>query len=308
MARIDVHQHLLPPDYVTWLAGQGIGESGGRDLPEWSTAAALALMDRFDIRAAILSLSTPGTYIGDGRDALRMARIVNEFAAVASREHPDRLGFFATTPLPDVEGTIVEVRYALDELAADGVTLLANDGGTYLGDPRLEPLMAELDERSAVVFVHPHTLPGPDVPRLPAFAADFLLDTTRAAMNLVKHDILRRYPRLKIILAHAGGFLPYAAHRIAAALFADTGRPIPDLLEDLSSFYFDTALSSSPTALPSLLAFARPGHVLYGSDWPFAPDLAVGYFSSHLDRYPLDDDLRVAISEGNALGLFTRFA
>jgi len=308
MARIDVHQHLLPPDYVAWLTDRGIGESGGRDLPEWSTATALELMDRYDIRAAVLSLSTPGTYLGDGRDALRMARTVNEFASAAHHEHPDRIGFFATVPLPDVEGSIAEVKHALDNLHADGVILLANNSGTYLGDPSFEPLMAELNERSAVVFVHPHALPGPDVPGLPAFAADFLLDTTRAAMNLVKHDVLRRYPNLKFILAHAGGFLPYASHRIMAALFADTGRLIPDILEDFSSFYFDTALSSSPAALPSLLAFAKPGHVLFGSDWPFAPELAVAYFTAHLDRYLLDDDVRASINEGAAVELFPHFA
>jgi predicted TIM-barrel fold metal-dependent hydrolase len=198
---------------------------------------------------------------------------------------------------------------ALDELGADGVCLLANNAGRYLGDPVEDELFAALNERHTVVFVHPSALPGPAVAGVPPFAADFLLDTTRAAMNLVVHDVPRRYRRLKIILAHAGGFLPYAAHRIAAGLIEPTRRDPLTLLEDLAGFYFDTALSGSPTALPSLLAFAKPGHVLFGSDWPFAPEPAVAWFTGGLDNFPgLDADGHTAIDRRNAQALFPRFA
>jgi predicted TIM-barrel fold metal-dependent hydrolase len=120
----------------------------------------------------------------------------------------------------------------------------------------------------------------------------------------VLHDVPRRFPRLKIILSHAGGFLPYAAHRIAAGLLEPTGRNPLELLDDLASFYFDTALSGSPTALPSLLSFAKPDHVVFGSDWPFAPDLAVAWFTGGLDQHDLDHD---AINRTNATPLFPRF-
>lgn len=78
---------------------------------------------------------------------------------------------------------------AFGALGADGVILLANYDGTYLGDPVYDPLLSELDRRGAVVFVHPTAPPGPGVPGVPPFTADFLLDTTRAALNLVRTEL-----------------------------------------------------------------------------------------------------------------------
>ncbi|MET8874077.1 amidohydrolase family protein [Nocardia sp. NPDC004604] len=308
-ARIDVHQHLVPRDYADWLRAKGVVAAGGRELPDWSPDSALALMDRYSIATAILSLSTPGTHLGDAAEARGWARRVNETGADLVRAHPDRFGLFATVPLPDVAGSVEEIAHAYDELNADGVVLLANAHGRYLGDEAFDPVMAELDRRAAVVLVHPSELPGPAVAGIPPFAADFLLDTSRAATNLVLRGVLRRYPNIRFILSHAGGFVPYASHRIAAAITAETGRNALEILEELSGFYFDTALSGSPAALPSLLAFARPGHVFFGSDWPFAPELGVAYFTGQFDAYPgLDETGRAAINRGNALELFPRLA
>jgi predicted TIM-barrel fold metal-dependent hydrolase len=309
MSRIDVHQHLLPPAYTRWLAKKNIHAPGGRELPQWSPQHAIALMDTYAIETAVLSLSTPGTWLGDSAEAAVMAWQVNAFGAELVKDRPDRFGYFATVPLPDLDAAVAAATHALDELAADGVVLLANTDGVYLGHPGHDPLLAELDRRGAVVFVHPSELPAPPVPGLPPFAADFLLDNTRAAANLVRHGVPRRYPNLKIILSHAGGFLPYAAHRITAALVAETGRGYAEILEDLHSFWFDTALSGSPSALPSLLAFARPDRVLFATDWPFAPEVAVAHITGEYDRYPgLDTAGHHAIDRDNARVLFARLA
>ena len=297
-ARIDVHQHMIPEPYARRLRSHGVDAPGGRPLPSWSPAEALELMDGQGITTAILSLSTPGAYLGDGADAAYVARQTNEYAAQLATDHPGRFGFFATLTLPDVRAAISEAEHALGAPAADGVMLLANSDGRYLGDPAFDPLMAVLDEHAAVVFVHPSQLPGPAVEGIPPFAADFLLDTTRAAFNLVKHDVPRRFANIRFILAHAGGFVPYAAHRLAITVFGETGHDLNQVLEDLSGFYFDTALSAGPSALPSLLAFAQPGHVLYGSDWPFAPEPAVAYFNT----WAGDED----IDHHNARRLFPR--
>jgi predicted TIM-barrel fold metal-dependent hydrolase len=311
--RIDVHHHILPGAYTDWLRSKGIQDAGGRELPEWSVEGALRVMDDHDIATAIVSVSAPGVHLDAGTlrnpVARAKAREVNEIAARLVQGHPGRFGFFATLTLPDVDGALEELRYAFDTLGASGVILLANTHGRYLGAPEDEPLLAELDRRGAVVFVHPNELPGPRVDGIPPFAADFLLDTTRAAYRLVQRGAMRRYPALKIILSHAGGFVPYASHRMAAIIAGETRRPPREVLDDFGSFFFDTALSGSPAALPSLLAFAKPGHVLFGSDTPYAPAFLVGYFTGQLDGYAaLDADGHAAVDRRNAEAVFPQFA
>ena len=235
---------------------------------------------------------------------------MNEAAAELVKGRPDRFGMFAALPLPSIDGSLEAIRHAYDDLHTDGVVLMANSRGVYLGDPSLDPVMAELDRRHAVIFVHPSNLPGPPADGVHPAIADFLLDTTRAAINLATNGVPRRYPNLRIILAHGGGFLPYAAHRIAlTSSLLNQELTLEQMLEDLSSFYFDTALTASPTALPSLLAFAKPGHVLFGSDWPYAANSSVEYFADQLTSYPeLDSKTRQDIDRVSALGLFSRLS
>ncbi len=305
MLRIDTHQHLIPPDYRKALQKARVADSGGRALPDWSADAALQTMAELNVGTAILSVSTPGTtFLPQAADAAALARDLNDFTAEFVASAPERFGFFATVPMPHVDESVAETVRALDELSGDGVVLLANNAGTYVGEDGQDELFAALDARSAVVFIHPHELPGPTVPGLPPFAADFLLDTTRAAYLLVRNGIRQKYPRIRFILGHAGGFVPYASHRMAVSIMADTGRSPADSLNDFAGFYFDTALSSSAAALPTLLAFAQPGHITFGSDWPFAPVAAGHYFAAGLDG--LDDGDRVAIDRTNALALFPR--
>jgi len=238
-------------------------------------------------------------HLGDNAEARTWARKVNEFVADVVRERPGSFGLFATLTLPDVDGALAEAAYAFDELDADGVVLLTNVAGTYLGDPSFEPLFAELGGRGAVVFVHPAELPAPAVPGIPPFAVDFLLDTTHAALSLIASGTLRRHPRLKVIPSHAGGFLPYAADRVSAiAPLAPALAPAAKLLRE---FYFDVALSSGPSALPSLLGFADPARITHGSDYPYAPAEIAAAFGHSYERYPIDADLRRAIDRGNAV-------
>jgi predicted TIM-barrel fold metal-dependent hydrolase len=306
MLRIDTHQHMIPPDYRKALQKAGVDESGGRALPDWSPESALQTMAELDIATAILSVSTPGTtFVANPADAVAMAHDVNDYGADLASTRPDRFGFFATLPMPYLNESVDEAVRALDDLGADGVVLLANSAGRYLGEDGQDALFAALDARSSVVFIHPHELPGPAVPGVAPFVADFLLDTTRAAYLLVRNGIRTRYPNIRFILSHAGGFVPFAAHRMALAITGETGRSPLDSLDDFAGFYFDTALSSSPAALPSLLAFARAGHVIFGSDWPFAPIAAGHYFAAGLEA-GVDHAALEAINRTNALALFPR--
>jgi predicted TIM-barrel fold metal-dependent hydrolase len=308
MLRIDTHHHIIPPDYRNALRKAGIDEAGGRALPDWRPEGSVRTMADLDVATAILSVSAPGTtFLPDAADAAALARDLNDYGAHLVASQSDRFGFFATMPMPHLDESVAETVRALDELKADGVVLLANNNGTYIGQDGQDDLWAALDARSAVVFIHPAELPGPTVPGVAPFAVDFLLDTTRAAYLLVRNGIRRKYPNIRFILSHAGGFVPYASHRMALAIMADTGASPADSLDDFSGFYFDTALSSSAAALPTLLAFAKPGHITFGSDWPFAPVVAGKLFAAGLETYPsLDNATRDAIDRTNALALFPR--
>ena len=308
MLRIDTHHHVIPPDYLAVLQKAGLTESGGRTVPDWSPELSLQNMAELGVGTAILSVSTPGTaFLPDRADAVALARDLNDYTAALAATHPDRFGFFATVPLPHIEDSVTETVRCLDELHADGVVLLANNAGTYLGEKGQEPLFDALNDRSAVVFIHPAQLPGPSVPGIPPFAADFLLDTTRAAYLLVSNGIRQRYPNIRFILSHAGGFVPYASHRLAITIMSDTGRSVADILDDFAGFYFDTALSSSVAALPTLLAFAKPGHITFGSDFPFAPGAAGKLFAAGLETFRgIDAATHAAIERTNALALFPR--
>lgn len=310
-AKIDVHQHAIPERYLQLLETHGIAQAGGRPLPEWSAPGALDLMSAVGTSAAILSISTPGVaFLAEDPDAAAAAaRDVNDECAAVTTSNPERFGFFATLPMPNEQASLAEARHAIEHLGAAGVTMLANSAGVYLAhDSKANAdLFGYLDERRAVVFIHPADLPAPPVDGIPPFATDFLLDTTRAAYLLVRNGIRQQYPNIRFLLSHGGGMVPYISHRMAVSIMNDTGRNLADILGELSSFYFDTALSSSPAALPTLLAFAQPGHVLFGSDWPFAPEAAAVYFAAGLAGYDMADEVRDGIHRHNALRLFPQF-
>ncbi|WP_020671046.1 amidohydrolase family protein [Amycolatopsis nigrescens] len=306
--RIDVHQHLLPPRYRQALENSE-RTPGGWPVPTWDAGAATAMMDDAGIATGVLSISAPGVHFGDDAAARELAREINDFQAELVKDSPDRFGHFAVLPLPDFDGALDEAVRALDELHADGVVLLSNAHGHYLGDPAYEPLWTELDSRDAVVFVHPTEPPIPQLAGLPSPLLDFPFDTTRTALDLVAHGVFDRHPRLRVILSHAGGFLPFAARRfVGAAMFNPDTTP-ETIMAGLRRFYFDTALSASPTALPSLLAFAEPGHILYGSDFPFAPAEWRADFDHCLTTYDGPDaDRLTAVDRTAAQALFPRLA
>jgi len=305
IARIDTHQHLIPPFYRKLLDDRGL-TAGGWPTPAWDEQAAIAMMDRESIVTGVLSLSAPGVHLGDDAEGRTLARQVNEYHANLVKSRPDRFGQFACLPLPDVDGAVAEARYALDELHADGVVLLSNAGGKYLGDSNFEPLWAELNARSAVVFIHPTEPPIEMLKGLPSPLLDYPFDTTRTAVHMIVNGVMSRYTNIKVILSHGGGFLPYAAYRFTGAAPFNPGTTPEGIMSDMKRFYFDTALSSSPTALPSLLAFADPTRITFGSDFPFAP--ISHEFNAALDAYPLNEKQRYAINRGNAETLFPRLA
>ncbi|WP_030013207.1 amidohydrolase family protein [Curtobacterium sp. S6] len=304
--RIDVHTHVIPPFWGEALPQHG-GDPSGWNLPSWSPESALRFMDANGIHKSVLSLTAPGVAGWDGTHRVDMARRVNEYVAELAAGPEDRFGHFAVLPLPDVEGAVAEAEYALDEMKADGLVLLSNYEGKYLGDPSFESLWAALNERSAVVFVHPAHPIMNNLQGVPGPVVDYPFDTTRSAVDMAVHGILERYPKVRIILSHAGGFVPYAAMRFAQLLpgLYPEGPDAESLIATLQKFYWDTALSSGPYALRTLLRFAGPDKILFGSDYPYAPEPIAAEFTRLLDEQSdLSAEQLVAINHGNAAKLF----
>ena len=310
--RIDVHHHIVPTQYVTALKGIGIEAAHGAGFPKWSPVMALDVMDRNGIAAAITSISSPGVYFGDANFARDLARQCNEFSAQLVSKHPDRFGFFAVLPLPDTEAALKEAEYALDTLNADGVILLASAGGKFLGDSDFEELMFELNRRQATIFIHPNIHPSSENLKLemPGFLVEFLFDTTRAVVNLIYSGTLERYPALRWILSHAGGTVPYITWRLSLANFEPEflARAPRGMAAYLKSFYYDTALSPSPYAMKALLELVGPSQILFGSDFPFAPEPIVAKEVEDLQKLDLFQDQTLkAIARDNALTLFPKY-
>ena len=133
---IDVHHHLIPPFYLEAYGDRIAGSRGGEISPawlSWSPEAAVAAMDANNVATSVLSLSTPGVWFGDPREACEIARRSNEYAAGLVQRFPGRFGLFASLPLPTIEGSLRELDYALDTLGADGIGLLTSYGDAWLG-------------------------------------------------------------------------------------------------------------------------------------------------------------------------------
>jgi 6-methylsalicylate decarboxylase len=307
--RIDVHSHMYPPEYVKGLAAAGITSALGVGLPPWSVEKLFEMMAWAGIQTTILSTSSPAANVPDVKAGRAIARTCNEVAAKMISDHPQRLGAFATLPLPDVEGSVSEIEYALGTLKLDGVGLLTNYNLKYLGDSSFEEVFRALNRWKAVVHIHPGDAPGNPF-NLPSSAMEAPFDTTRAVTNLICTGTLERYPDISIILSHGGGTLPYLGRRIGGSVshfLPGFNKNAPKGFDYyLKRLYYDTALVGF-YALPSLKALAGTSHIIFGSDYPFPPDWAVKEFIKDLETYEdFDGAARSAIWNKNALTLFPR--
>ena len=306
--RIDVHHHILPPDYVATVGDDRIGPLilAGRT-PEWTPAMSVEAMDRNGIATAITSISAPGLWFGDNEESVRLARICNDYAASIRLDHPGRFGVFACLPLPDVDASLAEIAHALDTLKADGIGLLTSYGDRYPGDAAFQPVFDELNRRRAVVYFHPTNAPCSQcLPEIPAATLDFPFDTTRAVVSLLYSGTFARCRDIRFIFSHAGGTVPFLAERIAR-LGARPGfrEMVPNgVLPELERLYYDTALSANWLAFRSLLELVTPDKVLFGSDYPFAPEATMTATVRGLIELGLDPDALQGIERDNALALF----
>ncbi|MDH6128102.1 amidohydrolase family protein [Kitasatospora sp. GP82] len=316
--RIDVHAHFLPGAYLEAVQEAGLASfDGGIPVPGWSLAGALDFMGRQGVTAQVLSVPSPTAHhLAGPAGAPRLARRLNEAAAEIIDRHPTRFGALAHLPLPDVDATLSEIDHSLDGLALDGVILATNYAATYLGEPAFDPVLAELDRRGATVLLHP-TAPACFAETglgHPAPLVEFVFDVARTVTHLLYTGALARYPNLRIILPHAGGAVPALAWRLSAfaaqpALTPGANLDPDTVLAQLRSLYYDLALGANPHALSTLLEIADPGHLLFGTDYPFSPEPLISANSRSLAGYPgLTDNTRCSIAADNALPLFPHLA
>jgi predicted TIM-barrel fold metal-dependent hydrolase len=310
---VDLHQHVIPDFY--WEASNEDGNAaGGITPPRWSLEGAIAFLDEAGIDMAVPSISTPGVHFGDDSAARALARRVNEYLAEIKRDRPDRFGAFGAVPLPDIEGSLEQIAYAFDVLELDGVSLLTNAGGSYLGDSRFDPIFAELQRRSATVFVHPTASPDPIAHTLglPDSLLDYPVDTSRAIAKLHYSNTFGRTPDVKYLFAHAGGTIPFVASRFA---IVDEMNVIPGAEErgafadTLPRVYWDTASAFGDPVLHMLRSVTGLDNVVFGTDYPYPSNaISIGGLRKLERTAELTDDERRAVLGRSAARLVPRLA
>ena len=298
--RIDVHHHVVPPQYAD--------DSMPIKLPNIETQ--LQSMDHWRIQTAITSL-TPRVMLKNINRLRQVARTCNEFQARMVLEHPSRFGAFALLPLPDVDGALEEITYALDILHLDGVGLFSSVNNRYLGDPLFDPVFDELNRRNAVVFIHPTHCEAPPETNLgaPPFVVEYVFDTTRAIVNLIFTGTLKRCPDTRLIVAHGGGTVPFLAQRISMLQGHRHAKGVTDVIPTLKSLYYEIASTTAGYALRSLQELASATQLLWGSDLPFVYGERLQEEVDHWQAYDgFDAEGRMAVEQLNALQLFPRLA
>lgn len=286
---IDVHAHFTTDRYIEAAKAGGNVEADGMPeafWPRWSAEQHIAVMDQAGIRKSILSISSPGIHFGDDAAAIALGREVNDAGAAAVRAHPDRFGLFASLPLPEVDGALVELARAFDTLNADGIVMMTNTRGHYLGDSRFAPVLAELDRRKAIVFLHPTSSVGHEHIDLgfPRPMVEFLFDTARTIVDYMLSGNAELYPDIRVIVPHGAGVIPLLADRVE--LFRSVaGKPsTKSISELLHGFYYDLAGTPTTLQMTALDGIAESSKLLYGSDYPWTSAELVGRLLMGLDR------------------------
>ena len=282
---IDMHSHIITPEFMSALDKEGRLLDEGFPLPKWDAEAQLKWMDEAGIHTSVLTLAAPQP------TSAKVVRATNEAAAKLKYEHPDRFRFCAALPLPDVDAAIEEARYALDVLSADGIKLATNVNGQYLGAPELDTLFSFLNERKAVVILHPHC-PDPVnkqvMQQTPLAMQEYLSETTRAVSNMISRNVLARYPNVKVVVPHCGAYLPLMVSRMQSLTpVMQANKLVCDIDWDanLAALYYDLAGAHSPEVIHMLLTITTPDHLLYGSDYPYVAPQVLTQSLQRMQQY-----------------------
>ncbi len=289
MAVIDFHNHYYPPAYLDALrSGQtnvrltvdaegnpllhypgdyNVAVRGHRDIDYREE-----VLQELGVDTQVLSLTTPGTHVESKATAARLASLVNDAFAAVVRDKRGRFAALATLPLNDPPAAVRELERACTQLGMRGAMLFSNVNGVALADASFWPLYEAADGLGAVLHIHPTNPVGVEAMTeywlMPLVG--FLFDTTLAAAKLVFSGVAERFPRIRWVLSHLGGAVPYLAERLDRGFHAfrdcraHLTRPPSEVLK---RFYYDT-VNFDPGALELAAAFAGADHLLAGSDYP----------------------------------------
>ena len=308
---IDVHTHYFGGSVAQLLAKRSAEAS-----VTWTASQAISFMDRRKIATGLLSL--PFTVTGTGSDpdfAVRFCRQVNQEYAELAANYPGRFGAFASLPGDSPDAMLAEIEHSLDTLGLDGVMLNSNTAGHYFGAPSLEPVLAELNRRQTPVFIHPTGCPHVAELSLgrPPSVVEFPFDTARNITNALYTGVFQRYPNLRLILPHGGGPLPALSWRIAEHTTVGMGPNDADISPNhvaavLRGLYYDTSMAGSRSALLPAMEVAGADRILFGTDWPAAPEATVARNTAQLTAFGFSRNELSRIERGNALALFPRLS
>ncbi len=291
--RVDVHHHFASPGFVAEMTNRNIGNPRYR---LWTPQVSLDEMDEGAVATSILSSSRPGVWYGDAALARDLSRDLNEYGTQVVADHPGRFGLFATLPLPAVEDTLREIEYAFDVLDVDGVAVMSNYDGVYLGDPMLAPVMDELNRRRAIVYAHPIREDREN----PINGIELITDTTRAIASLLHNGTVVDYPDIRFIFAHGGGTVAASSSRMGGL-----AQNLPNgLMYELQKFYYDTGQAHAAPLLASYKALVPVAQILFGTDFPFRGSVETAQGLRDNGGFS-ETELR-AIERDNALRLFSR--
>jgi aminocarboxymuconate-semialdehyde decarboxylase len=325
MRIVDVHNHFYPPAYVSALKAAGTDSPvrvthdddgnpcvhypgdynilvpGHRDIDYRQR-----VLDERGVTTQVITFTTPGVHVESPARAGEWARMVNDAFSRIVRERAGRFSALATLPLNDPGASVRELERSMKDLGMAGAMVFSNVNHVALSDERYEPLWKKADELDAVIYIHPTDPLGVDAMLdywlMPLVG--FLFDTTLAASKLVFSGTVARHPRIRWVLTHMGGAIPYLAERLDRGYraFADCRRHIDrPPSEYLREFYYDT-VNFSPPAIRLALDFAGPDRILAGSDYPHQ----IGSIPLMLDTIrglDVDESVKERILGGNAARL-----
>ena len=278
---IDVHAHCVIPEASKLLGPGAPNTVRGGDEVVIDMTKRLAAMDQQAVDMEVLSIN-PNWYAKDRELAAQVVKIQNEKLAELCASKSDRFAGFASLTLQAPDLAVQELETAVKKQGLKGAAIGGNVAGTAFSDPQFHPVWAKAEELGASLFIHPQGVP--ELNKMLAGngwltnAIAYPLETSAALAHMIFEGTFDKFPKLKVIAAHGGGFLPSYADRSDHACLVNPGGCNPDIklkkqpTEYLKQIYFDS-LVFTPEALRHLAAQVGVSQIVLGSDYPFPWEL-----------------------------------